>query len=85
VHCAVVGVSRDSQDQVGPVNVKHHGEGTVMREPRQAGRLHTTLVLRLIPLTVTPHILWLLLLMSLVAKHLIEEAELQTRRDEPCT
>jgi hypothetical protein len=46
---------------------------------------HTTLVLRLIPRTITTHVLRLLVLMlALVAEHLVEEAELRGRRDEPC-
>jgi hypothetical protein len=46
---------------------------------------HTTLVLRLIPRTITAHVLRLLVLMlALVAEHLVEEAELRARGDEPC-
>ena len=41
---------------------------------------HTSLVLRLIPTSITPHILWLLMLLSTTTtEHLIEEAELRTR------
>jgi hypothetical protein len=45
---------------------------------------HTTLVLRLIPGTITPYVLRLLvLLVALVAEHLVEEAELRGGGDEP--
>jgi hypothetical protein len=46
----------------------------------------TTLILRLIPRTITPHILRLLVLvlLALVAEHLVEEAELCARGYEPC-
>ena len=47
---------------------------------------HTSLVLRLIPTSITPHILWLLMLLSTTTtEHLIEEAELCTRApDKRC-
>jgi hypothetical protein len=45
----------------------------------------TTLILRLIPRAIAPHVLWLLVLvLALVAEHLVEEAELRRRGDEPC-
>ena len=45
---------------------------------------HTGFILRLIPLTITPHILRLLLLVAvaLVAEHLVEEAELRAGGEE---
>jgi hypothetical protein len=66
--------------------IGYRGKGSVCIVLLREREKLAPLILRLIPRTVTPYVLWfLMLLLSLIAKHLVKEPELERGRDEPCT